>query len=184
MALLFHCLLVELEFGMLVLWKEENQRHRRKTLKASTWTNNKLNPHVHVMPGLQNQTQATPARGECPPPPSPFYPFVPPLLVSTNKRLKKIDFKEVWVHFQIVTLNCSSCTLKLRKLIHTCLASCGWVQSTHLRNLVNAWKLKENSSKNFLIIRYYNVLLIPFTSSFVKQNNFYWFNIHMSPFSD
>ena len=24
----FHCLLVELEFGMLVLWKEENQRHR------------------------------------------------------------------------------------------------------------------------------------------------------------
>ena len=40
---------------------------QRKTLKASTWTNNKLNPHVHVMPGLQNQTQATPARGECPP---------------------------------------------------------------------------------------------------------------------
>ena len=148
MALLFHCLLVELEFRMLVLWKEENQRHQRKTLKASTWTNNKLNPHVHVMPGLQNQTQATPARGECPPP-LPFYPFVPSLLVSTNKRRKKIDFKEVWVHFQKVTLNCSSRTLKLRKLIHTCLASCGWVQSTHLRNLVNAWKLKENSSKNF-----------------------------------
>ena len=105
-------------------------------------------PTCDVMPGLQNQTQATPARGECPPP-LPFYPFVPPLLVSTNKRLKKIDFKEVWVHFQIVTLNCSSCTLKLRKLIHTCLASCGWVQSTHLRNLVNAWKLKENSSKKF-----------------------------------
>lgn len=80
-----------------------------------------------------------------PPPPRPFYPFVQPLLVSTNKRLKKIDFKEVWVHFQIVT----DWTLKLRKLIHTCLASCGWVQSTHLRNLVNAWKLKENRSKNF-----------------------------------
>ena len=94
-----------------------------------------------------------------PPPPLPFYPFVPPLLVSTNKRLKKIDFKEVWVHFQIVALNCSSCTLKLRKLIHTCLASCGWVQSTHLRNLVNAWELKENSSKKFFN---YQVLIISF----------------------
>ena len=127
--------------------KPEAQRHREKPSKqAHEPTTNST--HMYMWCQVC-KTKPRPHQQEVSAPPLPFYPFVPPLLVSTNKRLKKIDFKEVWVHFQIVTLNCSSCTLKLRKLIHTCLASCGWVQSTHLRNLVNAWKLKENSSKIF-----------------------------------
>lgn len=143
---------------MLVLWKEDTRGTREKPSKqAHEPTTNST--HMYMWCQVC-KTKPRPHQQEVSaPPPLPFYPFVPPLLVSTNKRLKKIDFKEVWVHFQIVTLNCSSCTLKLRKLIHTCLASCGWVQSTHLRNLVNAWELKENSSKKFFN---YQVLIISF----------------------
>ena len=35
------------------LWREENQRTRRKTLGAGTRTNNKLNPHVMPGPGIE-----------------------------------------------------------------------------------------------------------------------------------
>jgi len=52
------------------LWREENRRRRRKTLRAGTRTNNKLNPHM--APG-QNRTCATLVGGEhshhCPAPP-------------------------------------------------------------------------------------------------------------------
>ena len=33
------------------LWREENRRTRRKTFRARTRTNNKLNPHVTPGPG-------------------------------------------------------------------------------------------------------------------------------------
>ena len=33
------------------LWREENQRTRRKTLRARTRTNDKLNPHMTLGPG-------------------------------------------------------------------------------------------------------------------------------------
>ena len=45
-ALLVHCFQVELEFEMLVLYREENWRNQRKTLWATIRTNDKLNPHV------------------------------------------------------------------------------------------------------------------------------------------
>ena len=35
------------------LWREENRRTRRKTLGAGTRTNNKLNPHVTLGPGIE-----------------------------------------------------------------------------------------------------------------------------------
>ena len=35
------------------LWREENRRTRRKTLRAGTRTNNKLNPHVTPGPGIE-----------------------------------------------------------------------------------------------------------------------------------
>ena len=34
------------------MWREENQRTQRKTLGAGIRTNNKLNPHMHVMSDL------------------------------------------------------------------------------------------------------------------------------------
>ena len=43
---------VELEFGVLVLWREENRRTWRKTLRAGR-ANNKLNPHVMSGPGIE-----------------------------------------------------------------------------------------------------------------------------------
>ena len=55
------CMKIELEFGVLVLWREENRRTRRKTLGAGTRTNNKLNPHM--APG-RNRTRATLVGGE------------------------------------------------------------------------------------------------------------------------
>ena len=35
------------------LWREENQKTRRKTLGVGTRTNNKLNPHVTPGPGIE-----------------------------------------------------------------------------------------------------------------------------------
>ena len=35
------------------LWREENRRTRRKTLRAGTRTNNKLYPHVTPGPGIE-----------------------------------------------------------------------------------------------------------------------------------
>ena len=35
------------------LWREENRTTRRKTLKARTRTNNKLNPHLTPGPGIE-----------------------------------------------------------------------------------------------------------------------------------
>ena len=39
------------------LWREENRRTRRKTLRAGTRTNNKLNPHVTPGPGIEPRPQ-------------------------------------------------------------------------------------------------------------------------------
>ena len=39
------------------LWREENQRTRRKTHGARTRTNNKLNPHVTPGPGIEPGSQ-------------------------------------------------------------------------------------------------------------------------------
>ena len=36
-----------------MVWREENQRTRRKTLGAGTRTNNKRNPHVTPGPGIE-----------------------------------------------------------------------------------------------------------------------------------
>ena len=45
---------VELESGNVgFLWREENRRTRRKTLGARTRTNNKLNPHMTLGPGIE-----------------------------------------------------------------------------------------------------------------------------------
>ena len=44
------------------LWREENRRPWRKTFRARTRTNNKLNPH---MPPGRNRTRATLVGSEC-----------------------------------------------------------------------------------------------------------------------
>ena len=96
--------------GWIGIWnvgfvKGENQRHQRKTLKASTRTNNKLNPHVHAMPALQNQTQVSLARGECP---SPFALLCHPYFkVSINRRLKK----------KLISKSMSTCLTSYFKLL-------------------------------------------------------------------
>jgi len=45
---------VELEFGNVgFLWREENRRTQRKTIGARTRTNNKLNQHMKLGPGIE-----------------------------------------------------------------------------------------------------------------------------------
>ena len=49
-----HCFQVELEFGNVgFLRREENWSTRRKTLGAGTRTNNNLNPHMTLSPGIE-----------------------------------------------------------------------------------------------------------------------------------
>ena len=77
------------------MWREENRRTRRKTLRAGTRTNNKLNPHK-----TPSQTWATLVRGKC----SPAAPSLNTMIVFVI--LSQYFYRNSWLSWLSTGLPC------------------------------------------------------------------------------